>query len=55
MKLKSVWIKIIDERKKFKSVYHLYQFYCERRDQLNNYLRKNMIDSKLLSKTSSFT
>ena len=47
-KLKSIkQVKIIDERKKFKSVYHLYQFYCERRDQLNNYLRKNKIDSKI--------
>ena len=40
-------VKLIDERKKYKSVYHLYQFYCEKRDQLNNFLRKNKIDSKI--------
>jgi len=47
-KLKSIkQIKIIQERKKFKSVYHLYQFYCEKRNQLNSFLRKNKIDSKI--------
>ena len=40
-------VKLIDERKKYKSVYHLYQFYCEKRDQLNIFLRKNKIDSKI--------
>ena len=40
-------IKLIKERKKYKSVYHLYQFYCEKRNQLNNFLRKNKIDSKI--------
>lgn len=40
-------IKIIKEKKKYKSVYHLYQFYCEKRNQLNNFLRKNKIDSKI--------
>ncbi len=40
-------VKLIEERKKYKSVYHLYQFYCEKRDQLNNFLRKNKIDSKI--------
>jgi dTDP-3-amino-2,3,6-trideoxy-4-keto-D-glucose/dTDP-3-amino-3,4,6-trideoxy-alpha-D-glucose/dTDP-2,6-dideoxy-D-kanosamine transaminase len=47
-KLKSIkQVKIIQERKNFKSVYHLYQFYCERRNQLNDFLRKNKIDSKI--------
>ncbi len=40
-------IKIINERKGYKSVYHLYQFFCEKRDMLNKYLRKNRIDSKI--------
>ena len=40
-------VHLIEERKKYKSVYHLYQFYCEKRDQLNNFLRKNKIDSKI--------
>ena len=40
-------IKIINERKGYKSVYHLYQFFCEKRDMLNKYLRKNKIDSKI--------
>ena len=40
-------IKIISERKGYKSVYHLYQFFCEKRDMLNKYLRKNKIDSKI--------
>ncbi len=40
-------IKIIKEKKKYKSVYHLYQVYCEKRNQLNNFLRKNKIDSKI--------
>ena len=40
-------IKIIDERKGYKSVYHLYQFFCEKRNKLNNFLRKNKIDSKI--------
>lgn len=47
-RLKSIkQVKIIQERKKFKSVYHLYQFYCEKRNQLNDFLRKNKIDSKI--------
>ena len=41
-------IKIINERKGYKSVYHLYQFFCEKRDMLNKYLRKNKIDSKFI-------
>ena len=46
--LKSIkQIKLIEERINFKSVYHLYQFYCEKRDDLNNFLRKNKIDSKI--------
>ena len=40
-------IKIINERRGYKSVYHLYQFFCEERDMLNKYLRKNKIDSKI--------
>jgi aminotransferase EvaB len=47
-KLKSIkQIKLIEEQKKYKSVYHLYQFYCEKRNQLNNFLRSNKIDSKI--------
>ena len=47
-KLKSIkQIKIIKDPKKYKSVYHLYQFYCEKRDQLNIFLRSNKIDSKI--------
>ena len=47
-KLKSIkQIKLIEERINFKSVYHLYQFYCEKRNELNNFLRKNKIDSKI--------
>tara|TARA_Y100000591_G_scaffold302810_1_gene298198 strand:- start:3405 stop:4553 length:1149 start_codon:yes stop_codon:yes gene_type:complete len=40
-------IEIINERKGYKSVYHLYQFFCEKRDMLNKFLRKNKIDSKI--------
>ena len=40
-------VHLIEERKKYRSVYHLYQFYCEKRDQLNIFLRKNKIDSKI--------
>ena len=47
-KLQSInQIKLIEEQDKFKSVYHLYQFYCENRDKLNKFLRKNKIDSKI--------
>ena len=47
-KLKSIkQIELIQEQKKYKSVYHLYQFYCEKRNQLNNFLRSNKIDSKI--------
>ena len=47
-KLKSIkQIKLIKEPEKYKSVYHLYQFYCEKRNQLNNFLRSNKIDSKI--------
>lgn len=47
-KLKSIkQIKLIEERMYFKSVYHLYQFYCEKRNELNSFLRKNKIDSKI--------
>ena len=47
-KLKSIkQIKLIEERINFKSVYHLYQFYCEKRNELNSFLRKNKIDSKI--------
>ena len=40
-------IQLIKEKKGYKSVYHLYQFYCKNRDKLNDYLRKNKIDSKI--------
>ena len=40
-------VELIHERKNYKSVYHLYQFYCKNRDKLNNYLRQNKIDSKI--------
>ena len=40
-------VELINERKNYKSVYHLYQFYCKNRDKLNNYLRQNKIDSKI--------
>ena len=40
-------IDLISEKKGYKSVYHLYQFYCDERNNLNNYLRKNKIDSKI--------
>ncbi len=47
-KLKSIsQIELIEEKKNYKSVYHLYQFFCKRRDELNNFLRKNKIDSKI--------
>ena len=47
-KLKSIkQIKLIKEQNKYKSVYHLYQFYCEKRNKLNNFLRSNKIDSKI--------
>ena len=47
-KLKSIkQIKLIKEQNKYKSVYHLYQFYCEKRNQLNDFLRSNKIDSKI--------
>ena len=40
-------IELIEEKKNYKSVYHLYQFFCKRRDELNDFLRKNKIDSKI--------
>ena len=40
-------IELINEKKNYKSVFHLYQFFCEKRDALNVYLRKNKIDSKI--------
>ncbi len=40
-------IELIEEKKNYKSVYHLYQFFCKKRDELNNFLRKNKIDSKI--------
>ena len=47
-KLRSIKeIKLIKERRNYKSVYHLYQFYCKNRDNLNKYLRNNKIDSKV--------
>jgi len=48
LKLKNIkQIKLINEQKGFKTVYHLFQFYCKKRDALNKYLRKNKIDSKI--------
>ncbi len=40
-------IKLINEKKAYKSVFHLYQFFCEKRNALNSYLRKYKIDSKV--------
>ena len=40
-------IETIKEQDGYKSVYHLYQFYCKKRNGLNNFLRKNKIDSKI--------
>ena len=40
-------IKLINEKIGYKSVYHLYQFFCQNRDKLNSFLRKNKIDSKI--------
>ena len=46
--LKSVkQIQLINEKTGYKSVYHLYQFYCKNRNGLNKFLRKNKIDSKI--------
>ena len=40
-------IELINEKKDYKSVFHLYQFFCEKRNALNSYLRKYKIDSKV--------
>jgi len=40
-------IKLIKEQKKYRSVFHLYQFYCKKRNELNTFLRQNKIDSKI--------
>lgn len=40
-------ITIIKEKKKCKSVFHLFQFFCKKRDKLHEFLRKNKIDSKI--------
>ncbi len=40
-------IKLIKDQVNYKSVYHLYQFFCEKRNLLNKFLRKNKIDSKI--------
>ena len=40
-------IKLITEQKKYRSVFHLYQFFCKKRNGLNNFLRQNKIDSKI--------
>jgi dTDP-4-amino-4,6-dideoxygalactose transaminase len=40
-------IKLIKEQKKYRSVFHLYQFYCKKRNKLNTFLRQNKIDSKI--------
>ena len=47
-KLKNIdEIKLIHEQKNYKSVFHLYQFFCKKRNALNSFLRKNKIDSKI--------
>ena len=40
-------VQLIDEKKNYKSVFHLFQFFCKKRNALNVYLRKNKIDSKI--------
>lgn len=40
-------IQIIKEPNKFKSVFHLYQIFAEKRNALDKYLRNNGIDSKI--------
>jgi len=40
-------ITLIKEKTGYKSVYHLYQFFCKNRNGLDVYLRKNKIDSKV--------
>jgi len=40
-------IKLIKEQKKYRSVFHLYQFNCKNRNKLNTFLRQNKIDSKI--------
>ncbi len=40
-------IKVIKEPEKFKSVFHLYQFYSNKRNALNKYLHSKGIDSKI--------
>jgi aminotransferase EvaB len=40
-------ITLIKEKTGYKSVYHLFQFFCKNRDGLDFYLRKNKIDSKV--------
>ena len=40
-------ITLIKEKTGYKSVYHLYQFFCKNRDGLDVHLRKNKIDSKV--------
>ncbi len=40
-------LELIDERDGYKSVFHLYQFFCKNRNRLNKFLRKKGIDSKI--------
>jgi dTDP-4-amino-4,6-dideoxygalactose transaminase len=40
-------IRLIEEQKNYRSVFHLYQFFCKKRNGLNKFLRKNKIDSKI--------
>ncbi len=40
-------IKLTKRDKYLKEVFHLYMFQCEKRDDLNNYLQQNKIDSKV--------
>ena len=40
-------ITLIKEKTGYKSVYHLFQFFCKNRNGLDIYLRKNKIDSKV--------
>lgn len=40
-------IKLIKEQDNYRSVFHLFQFFCKKRNALNFFLRKNKIDSKI--------
>ena len=40
-------IDLITKQDNFKSVFHLFQFFCKKRNGLNSFLRRNKIDSKI--------